>query len=74
MCVIFLHKHTSIIFPFLFFFSGLGFFFNEMANHLGPTLQCKLHRKAKASEHEKTEGSEFFNESSFELLKNPRGT
>lgn len=45
-----------------------------MANHLGPTMQCKLHSKAKASEHEKTEGSEFFNGSSFELLKNPRGT
>lgn len=45
-----------------------------MANHLGPTMQCKLHRKNKASEHKKPEGSEFFTGSSFGLLKNPRGT
>lgn len=45
-----------------------------MANHLGPIMQCKLHRKAKVSEHEKVEGSDFFNGSSFDLLKNPRGT
>lgn len=45
-----------------------------MANHLGPTIQCKLHRKNKASEHKKPEGSEFFTGSSFGLLKNPRGT
>lgn len=61
MSVISLHRHISIIFLSHGGFCFLLCFFNEMANHLGPTMHCKLHWKAKASEHEKTEGSEFFN-------------
>lgn len=78
MCVISLPRHISIIFLYLFFFLFCWFvcvlFCFLMRQQITWDLQCKLHQEAEASEHEKTEGTEFFNGSSSEILKIPRST